>query len=329
MTLAGIGIQTDAERVYRFVLARRGCLSADVAAGLGLAPDAVAAALRVLADAELVRTLPERGLSAIDPAIGVERLIEERLARLNEEPRATAAVRGVLSELTALRGGVRSAASPAEVEKVKGPEDVRRRLAELAFAAHRDVLVLQPGAMLTTPGTREPVQPPDPRGLRRGVELRTVVHTEAVADRGIADHLLELVDLGAAIRAADHPMDWMIVFDRAVLALPFDPAFGARGAVIVRQPDVAASMVGLFEQVWDRATDVRSLAGCPVAALVPSALDRQVLRLLMETDTDEAGARRLHVSLRTYRRYVARLLKRLGAANRFQAAARAKDLHWI
>jgi DNA-binding CsgD family transcriptional regulator len=162
------------------------------------------------------------------------------------------------------------------------------------------------------------------------VALRTVVHTEAVADGGFADHLLELVDAGAAIRATDHPMDWMIVFDGAVVALPFNLAgFGARGAVIVRQPDVAASMAGFFEQVWDRATDLRSLMGGSAVALVPSALDRQVLRLLMETDTDEAGARRLHVSLRTYRRYVARLLNRLGAATRFQAAARAKDLHWI
>jgi DNA-binding NarL/FixJ family response regulator len=35
------------------------------------------------------------------------------------------------------------------------------------------------------------------------------------------------------------------------------------------------------------------------------------------------------VSLRTYRRYVAELLARLGAANRFQAAIVAKQRGWI
>ncbi|MEU7144848.1 hypothetical protein ABZ942_35785 [Nocardia sp. NPDC046473] len=41
---------------------------------------------------------------------------------------------------------------------------------------------------------------------------------------------------------------------------------------------------------------------------------------------DEAAARRLSVSLRTYRRYVAEVMTRLGVATRFQLGVRAAEL---
>lgn len=41
---------------------------------------------------------------------------------------------------------------------------------------------------------------------------------------------------------------------------------------------------------------------------------------------DEAAARRLSVSLRTYRRYVADIMTRLGVATRFQLGVRAAEL---
>ncbi|MEV6560455.1 hypothetical protein AB0M22_32375 [Nocardia sp. NPDC051756] len=41
---------------------------------------------------------------------------------------------------------------------------------------------------------------------------------------------------------------------------------------------------------------------------------------------DEVAARRLSVSLRTYRRYVADIMTRLGVATRFQLGVRAAEL---
>ncbi|MEU7899105.1 hypothetical protein AB0B45_40405 [Nonomuraea sp. NPDC049152] len=56
---------------------------------------------------------------------------------------------------------------------------------------------------------------------------------------------------------------------------------------------------------------------------------RQVLHLLSSADKDEIAAREMGVSLRTYRRYVAELLVRLGATNRFQAVLLARKQGWI
>ena len=328
MELAGIGIEAEPERVYRYVLGRPGSLPADVAAGLNLNLDAVDAALHTLTAARLIRVLPGLELCAVDPAVGVERLIEERMNRLNEELRSAAAARGAVSVLAAISKNAQPAEPRIEVQKVEGLGEVRNLLEELAFFAHREVLALQPGSVLTREMI-EAARPLDLRCLRRGVTLRTVVQIDAVSDPAVADYIIELVDLGAAIRAVDHPMERMIVFDRSVAVVPVDPGSSGRGAIVVRQPGLVANMIALFERVWTSASDVRPLVDGSATTTLPSALERQVLNLLSETDTDEAGARRLHVSVRTYRRYVADLLARLGASNRFQAAARAKDRGWI
>lgn len=51
-----------------------------------------------------------------------------------------------------------------------------------------------------------------------------------------------------------------------------------------------------------------------------------MLRALGSGATDEAAARELGMSLRTYRRRVAELLTSLEAASRFQAGLRAGEL---
>jgi len=327
--LAGVGVTAEAERIYRYLLAHPGALAADVATSLSADRDAIDAGINTLLEQRLIRAAPHHGLHAVDPAVGVERLVEERLVALNEALRAAAETRGSISTLTALRQ-VPAAVDPAQdIEKVEGLDEVRSRLEDLAFFAHREVLCAQPGDVLTV-DMLEAARPLDLRCLRRGVTLRTVAHARAVRDRPVAEYVLELVGLGAEIRLVDHPMERMVIFDRSVAVVPFDPGASGRGAVVVRQPGLVKSMVALFERTWERATDARSLLEAPSeSGTEPSELERQVLRLLLETDTDEVGARRLGVSVRTYRRYVADLMARLGASSRFQAAAQAKDQGWI
>ncbi|MFD4762809.1 hypothetical protein ACFWOJ_29325 [Streptomyces sp. NPDC058439] len=54
-----------------------------------------------------------------------------------------------------------------------------------------------------------------------------------------------------------------------------------------------------------------------------SELGRDLLRQLCSGSTDEAAARDLAVSLRTYRRYVADIMRDLDARSRFQVGVRA------
>jgi len=51
-----------------------------------------------------------------------------------------------------------------------------------------------------------------------------------------------------------------------------------------------------------------------------------VLARLRDGVTDEAAARDLAISVRTYRRYVTGILELLDANSRFQAGARASEL---
>lgn len=63
--------------------------------------------------------------------------------------------------------------------------------------------------------------------------------------------------------------------------------------------------------------------------LRPSGIGRRVLMTMCTVGKDEAGARRLGVSVRTYRRHVADLMQTLGAASRAQAALLARERGWI
>ncbi|WP_406200607.1 DNA-binding response regulator [Kitasatospora sp. NBC_01560] len=55
-------------------------------------------------------------------------------------------------------------------------------------------------------------------------------------------------------------------------------------------------------------------------------LTRRILERLRNGYTDDAAARDLNMSLRTYRRHVAEIMRELGATSRFQAGVRAVEL---
>ncbi len=65
------------------------------------------------------------------------------------------------------------------------------------------------------------------------------------------------------------------------------------------------------------------------SAVGPSDLERELLRLLAQGLTDATVAKRLNVSLRTERRMVADLMRRLGASGRFEAGVKAARRRWI
>ena len=56
------------------------------------------------------------------------------------------------------------------------------------------------------------------------------------------------------------------------------------------------------------------------------AQTRRILEQLCAGRTDDVAAREIDVSLRTYRRHVADIMRELGATSRFQAGARAVEL---
>ncbi|WP_089156225.1 hypothetical protein [Micromonospora sp. NBS 11-29] len=96
------------------------------------------------------------------------------------------------------------------------------------------------------------------------------------------------------------------------------------GACLVRAPALLGSLRCLFRASWQGGA---ALAGHPRAdGRSHTALGRRVLRALGSGVTDEAAARTLGMSVRTYRRNVADIAHELGARSRFQIGLRAAEL---
>ncbi|WP_156759672.1 helix-turn-helix transcriptional regulator [Microbacterium karelineae] len=127
----------------------------------------------------------------------------------------------------------------------------------------------------------------------------------------------------AEIRVTTEEVNETIIIDGRVAILAGDRRMGERGYSILTLPDTVHGVASLFESAWRSATDLdvydAEIAG--IRMLAPRVLD-----LLGSGVKDEAAARMLGLSVRTYRRRVAELMTALGADSRFQAGVRAREL---
>jgi hypothetical protein len=128
---------------------------------------------------------------------------------------------------------------------------------------------------------------------------------------------------GAQIRITADEINETIILDRRLAILAGDVSAGRRSYSVVTQPEVVQGVLSLFEAAWRSAIDlaVHDSRIAEIRALAPRVLD-----LLVQGVKDETAARRLGMGVRTYRRRVAELMDALGAASRFQAGVRAREL---
>lgn len=180
----------------------------------------------------------------------------------------------------------------------------------------------------TWPGAREAAR----RQMRRGGASRgrKLYSSAALTDPRDREALREMAAHGFQVRIATAPLpQGIVIIDRRTMILT-DPAPSAPAAHRPRTYTFSASpaLIGgtyaLFEAAWESAADLNAALG----SRRPRIDDRtaEVLRALGSGVTDEAAARELGMSLRTYRRRVAELLDGLDASSRFQAGFRAGEL---
>ncbi|MDH6137905.1 DNA-binding CsgD family transcriptional regulator/sugar-specific transcriptional regulator TrmB [Kitasatospora sp. MAA4] len=333
MDLSGLGVSAYEETVYRFFLRRPRTDAASACEALGAGGhradrEAVDDAIARLEKHRLIHRGPDAAITAVDPAIGIERMIEEQVNSLNDSLRRTLATRNAIAALTEdyNRGGTQ--AMPLEIERIEGLPQIRARMDDLAFFARDEIMALQPGGAYL-PDTIEAARPVDVRLLRRGLTMRTIVEAAAVEDPLTAAYLNELTRIGARVRVAAAPMERLLIFDRSIAVVPIDPVTSARGALVVRQAGLVTNMIGLFESTWANARDLADVVSSETAEAPLTSTERQVLAILTRVDKDEIGAREMGVSLRTFRGHVAGVMVRLEASNRFQAALLAKERGWL
>jgi DNA-binding CsgD family transcriptional regulator len=173
-------------------------------------------------------------------------------------------------------------------------------------------------AMLPASGLDETLRHAFRCGLHAGPHNGAQILTSQ--ESPVADELiLAAVNAGAEVRThATLPMLFAIVGRKAVI-VPRDPDNPGAGLVLLHRGGHVRAALWMFAHAWQTASPFPQENNL----LSLSQGERQVLELLASGIKDEAAARRLGVSVRTYRRHVTDLCERLGASSRFEAGMRA------
>ncbi|WP_204033843.1 helix-turn-helix domain-containing protein [Micromonospora qiuiae] len=206
-----------------------------------------------------------------------------------------------------------SLAAPAPVQRVESLAAARALIAELSEACTDEILNAQPGNGRSG-GLLEEAALRHPMPTRDGVRIRLLHQHAARLHAGVRAHLDRVRAAGAEVRTIGDEFGRLLVFDRtaALIEAPDSPA-----VAVIRNADVVGWMAHQYERLWQAAEPYRT--GPDAQAGIAQGLTDLIARLLSEGLTDAAVARRLGLSVRTCRRYVADMMASLGSESRFQA----------
>ena len=158
-----------------------------------------------------------------------------------------------------------------------------------------------------------------------GLAMRKLYSPAALADEEQRLHLLDLAAAGAQVRICTAPLPYeTIIIDRRIVILAGGTVAGEREFTVTTSPALVAGVRALFQATWDGADDLSAYLRRDPPEI--GRQGREILRALAAGLTDEAASRRLEMSLRTYRRRVAELMRLLESESRFQAGVQAGEL---
>lgn len=308
MALADLGISDGDERVYRYLLNSKTSSVLDVAFALGLEVAVAEAAVARLSGVGLISFEHTGLIEATEAFSTLDRLAERRVAEILHEFQRGAAQRSKQNDddrgTEHLGSPERVAARLVEELNVNRPEVMRSSRSPGRVRAHRDATAVP--------------------HLRHGTRYRILVHRSLMDDPLAADYYHDLSRAGDTIRVTDDLLQAMTLLDRDRAFVPIVADNPYAGALLVRNPGIVSTLADVFDRAWMAATELSSKVSDEA-----SDSDRRLLNALQQTAKDEIAAQLLGVSVRTLRRHAADLMDRLGAENRFQLAAFAKDRGWL
>lgn len=158
----------------------------------------------------------------------------------------------------------------------------------------------------------------------RGIAVRMLCAPDTMLTVEGAAFVEQAVAHGIEARVSDSPLPELLMVDDRVALV--QPDLGCEGAppTVTYVPSILHTLRALFTCSWQ---------ACPPASEHPAPvggrLAREILVCLNAGYKDDAAARKLGLSVRTYRRYVAEILREIGAVSRFQAGVRAAELNLL
>ncbi|WP_431955004.1 helix-turn-helix transcriptional regulator [Actinacidiphila sp. bgisy167] len=327
-----LGVETEVEEAYRALLQAGDALPEELARRCGSKAAPMEEICQQLVESGLAQSSDNGVLTPLSPAKAIEGLVTAAVEKLQQSLRSEVHTSGIVDTLIAERraSSLNDHLGAGQSVQLTGMTAVRAAIDELTFFTWNESLTTNPRGVLSQESIAH-ARPIDERVLRRGVRMRTVVGHAAREDAPTMAYLRELSDMGASIRVARDPIERLIICDRAAALTPLDPAHTAKGAIMTREPGLVAALVSLFERMWRSADPLTPQGMESTDQRVDSVtvLERRILQSLCTADKDEVGAREVGIALRTYRKHVAALMRRLDASNRFQAALLARERGWI
>lgn len=234
--------------------------------------------------------------------------------------RALAQVRALIESAVDLHRSHR-AQPPPLVLTSDGPA-VRRCIGEMLTRARRTVNIM-------VPGTYERAKHIVPMLGRvtavaaSGVAVRMLCTPQVLAPLGLLT-AARRGPLGYEIRVTDVDLQGTVIADGSAAFGRSGPERGDRYASVNTDPASARALDLMFAGAWSGAMPLQE--HLRLTDRLRSESVRMILERLREGQTDDVAARQIRVSLRTYRRHVAAIMRDVGAHSRFQAGVRAVEL---
>ena len=213
-----------------------------------------------------------------------------------------------------------------QTSTVRGDAEFIARVGHLLDTVHEE-FVLAAGDLLTwsQPEVRSTLARRVLSPGKDGLTVRKLWSPLVLADEAQRADLLRFGTRGTQVRISSAPLPHeTIILDRRVAIVAGQPSPLGREYTVTTSQVLVSGVYSLFSAAWEAAIDLDAFLRGEVPELAPEA--REILRTLGAGLTDEAAARRLGTSLRTYRRRVAELMAALEAGSRFQAGMRAGEL---
>lgn len=248
----------------------------------------------------------------VDPAIVQSRVVApmgQRAAELLTESSGWATTFAELG--LAYR---RTAPGDPSIVELRGLPNINRFLTSAVGDTEYELLTAQPDGARSAEILDMAIER-DTRALARGVKMRTLYQHSARRSVATRQYVDEVIKAGGEVRTLEEFFNRLIVVDRRLAIVP--GAEGAHVAVVVHDPSLVAYIVDIFERFWERARPFTDRESATERDIADDVHD-MTIRMLVEGHSDNASAKRVGVSTRTYAGYIASLKAEYGVETRFQ-----------
>ena len=212
-----------------------------------------------------------------------------------------------------------------QVVTVRGEEELAARAGHL-FAHVKSEFSCAAADTSTWAGPRTRAAVADRLGsaFPEGLVVRKLYSPRALVEDEQRRHLLDVAAAGVDVRICTTTLPHeTIVIDRRLMILAGPRIHGDREFTVTTSPTLIDGVYTWFRAAWEAAIGLHAYLRQDLPPV--DSTDKVILRALGDGLTDEVAARRTGLSLRTYRRRVAGLMKLLEAQSRFQAGVRVGE----